>query len=106
MCKVLALYHVVTTSRYRYFWSNQRTGLDSGNQKELIASVSKLRALNLSLDNIFWVTFLKVYFWAFLIEIHRWNFQKKNCHVMLSGTVDSLYKALLVLLSYVLHLYL
>ena len=78
MCKVPALYHVVTTSCYRCFWSNQRTGLDSGNQKELIASVSKLCVLNLSLDNIFWVTFFKSVFLGFSNRNTSLEFLKKK----------------------------
>jgi len=61
----LTLSHMVSLSSHRFFQPNQRPGSDSDDQNKSIGGVSKSHALNLPLDNLFFITFLKSLFLSF-----------------------------------------
>ena len=61
----LTLSHVVSLSSHGFFQPNQRPGSDSDDQNKSIGGVSKSRALNLPLDDLFLITFLKNLFLSF-----------------------------------------
>jgi len=61
----LTLSHMVSLSSHRFFQPNQRPGSDSDDQNKSIGGVSKSHALNLPLDDLFFITFLKNLFLSF-----------------------------------------
>ena len=69
-------YRIITC--WFHFQPNRRPGSDSGNQKESIKHVSKSCALNLPLDELFQVTFLKSGFLGYSNKNTSLNFLQKN----------------------------